>query len=93
MLRRAEIDALFRRHLRAASCIMVHMTVKYLERQHPSALAQTVAANVRAECARQGLECNRRLGVTRQAAQMTWGCAVEELEHAETRAMSRELVG
>lgn len=32
-------------------------------------------------------------GVTRQAAQMTWGRAVEELEHAETRAMSRELVG
>ncbi len=32
----------------------------------------------------------RGLGVTRQAAQMTWGPAVEQLEHAETRAMLRE---
>ena len=38
-------------------------------------------------------DIGRGLGVTRQAAQMTWGRAVEELEHAETRAMSRELVG
>ena len=32
----------------------------------------------------------RGLGVTRQAAQMTWGPHVEQLEHAETRAMLRE---
>ena len=38
-------------------------------------------------------DIGRGLGVTRQAAQMTWGRAVEQLEHAETRAMLRELAG
>lgn len=38
-------------------------------------------------------DIGRGLGVTRQAAQMTWGRHVEDLEHAETRAMLRELAG
>ena len=51
------------------------MTVKYLERQHPSALAQTVAANVRAECARQGwsaTDLSRELHMARAAVGKRW---------------------
>lgn len=38
-------------------------------------------------------DIGRGLGVTRQAAHMTWGPAVEQLEHAETRAMLKAVAG
>ena len=38
-------------------------------------------------------DIGRGLGVTRQAAQMTWGPVVEQLEHAETRAMLKAVAG
>lgn len=38
-------------------------------------------------------DIGRGLGVTRQAAQMTWGRAVEQLEHAETQGAMLRQVG
>lgn len=38
-------------------------------------------------------DIGRGLGVTRQAAHMTWGPVVEQLEHAETRAMLKAVAG
>ena len=86
---------------------MSRMSTQHLVAARRGFAAQ-VAENIRVQAAIRGLnqsdvgqrragfswaDIGRGLGVTRQAAQMTWGRAVEELEHAETRAMSRELVG
>ena len=50
----------------APSCHNLAMTAELRDRRHPSAYVQQVAANVRAECARQGYS----------ASQLGRGCAI-----------------
>ena len=71
----------------APSCHNLDMTAELRDRRHPSAYVQQVAANVRAECARQGYSASqlgRAIFMNRASVSARWRGEVQwQLEDIE----------